>query len=174
MRLFFALDPPAQLQLAIADWRDRQFGAVGRAVPVANLHITLAFLGELPQSRLEQLLQNVDRWLDEDHHTADSLRLDDTGYWPRPGLYWLGPSQWPSGLDHLAGGLAGICQQLGGRRERRRYQPHLTLYRRCETAPPRPAAAPDFLFRYEHFTLFESRRGRRGATYQGLAHWELG
>ena len=45
MRVFFGLEPDQQTILAIADWRDRQFNAAGRAVTPANFQITLAFIG---------------------------------------------------------------------------------------------------------------------------------
>ena len=51
MRVFFGLELDASTTLAIADWRDRQLACAGRPVPPANFHITLAFIGELPESR---------------------------------------------------------------------------------------------------------------------------
>lgn len=174
MRLFFALELPAALRLAIDSWRDTQFPSVGRPVPAANLHITLAFLGELAPGRLEALLNATDEWLTRSAPPGAELHLDQTGFRPRPGLYWLAPGRWPQELDRLAAGLGGVCQQLGGRRERRRYQPHVTLFRGCQNAPPMPAQAPDFRCCYRSFTLFESRQGRRGVSYEGIAHWNLG
>ena len=53
MRLFFGLATPPRTAIAIADWRDRRFPADGRPVPVPNLHITLAFLGQVADERLD-------------------------------------------------------------------------------------------------------------------------
>ena len=47
MRTFFALELLGKTAIQVSDWRDRQFGPVGRAVPPANFHITLAFIAEL-------------------------------------------------------------------------------------------------------------------------------
>ncbi len=173
MRLFFALEPTRQTAVAIADWRDRQFPATSaRPVPMSNLHITLAFVGELPPPRLERLLQAVDDW--HDRPPGGSLQLDSTGYWPRPGIYWLGPRQWPPQLEQLVRRLGAISGQQGGKQEKRRYQPHVTLFRSCREALPQPAHPPAFSFAYDHFTLFESRQGKQGVSYHPLADWELG
>lgn len=47
-RLFFALSLPAKMQKQVIKWRADHFPAdTGRPVTAANLHITLAFLGEV-------------------------------------------------------------------------------------------------------------------------------
>ena len=54
LRLFFALPCPSGIAAQIDAWRqDQHF--VGRPVPTTNLHVTLAFLGQVPESRLQQL-----------------------------------------------------------------------------------------------------------------------
>ena len=172
MRLFFALEPARETALAIADWRDRQFAAAAaRPVPVGNLHLTLNFIGELPPARLGQLLQAVDNW--HQRPPGATLHMDITGYWHGPGIYWLGPQKWPPQLQQLANRLGGISGQMGGRQEKRRFQPHVTLFRGCREAPPAPAQAPGFAFAYDHFSLFESRQGKRGIAYHALADWAL-
>ena len=100
--------------------------------------------------------------------------MDSTGFWQRPGIYWLGPREWPRQLEQLVRRLGAISGQVGGKQEKRRYQPHVTLFRGCREAPPQPAQAPAFSFAYDHFTLFESRQGKQGVSYHPLADWELG
>ena len=47
-RLFFAIELPGDVQQQIVHWRAASFpGDAGRPVAAANLHLTLAFLGEL-------------------------------------------------------------------------------------------------------------------------------
>jgi 2'-5' RNA ligase len=171
--MFFGLDPGAELALQIADWRDRQFPGAGRPVPPANLHITLAFIGELRERDLESLALGVEHWLERRDPGGAVLNLDQTGYWHRPGIYWLGPSAWPAALDQLARKLRHLATSAGGKRDRNRFLPHLTLFRNCEHAPPAPSLPPDFTFGYDHFTLYESRQGRRGVSYHALADWPL-
>ena len=172
MRVFFALEVPAETALAIAQWRERQLPAAGRPVPAANFHITLAFLGEVDQRGLDSLCRSVsDRQWQVD---ADSpITLDQVGYWPKPGICWLGPGTIPSSLAGLARALQSLSQRAGARRERKRYQPHVTLFRRCERPPPAPARAANFCLEVRDFCLFESRPARNGVTYSPLQQWQL-
>jgi 2'-5' RNA ligase len=78
LRLFFALPCPPAITRQIDAWRQgRQFA--GKQVPSANLHLTLAFLGHLPQSRvalLEQLPPQLPL-----HELEFDLQLDRLECW---------------------------------------------------------------------------------------------
>ena len=173
MRVFFGLEMDAKTAIQIADWRDRQLAPAGRPVPPANFHVTLAFVGEIPASALERLSQSVDAWMAREAVPGADLNLDQTGYWHKTGIYWLGPQIWPDSLSLLARKLRGLATGAGGKRDRNTFQPHITLLRRCRAAPPAPAMLPAIAMSYQHFTLFESRQGQRGVTYHPIQHWEL-
>lgn len=173
MRTFFGLELPADITLQIADWRDRQFGPGGRPVPPANFHITLAFIGDIAPDSLEMLGEGVDNWLGQSDVLGAEIALNRIGYWPKPGIYWLGPDTWPEPLSYLADKLRRLATTAGARRDRNTFQPHVTLFRNCETAPAAPLTMPAIMLRYLHFTLFESRRGKTGSRYYPLQHWEL-
>ena len=174
MRVFFGLELDAKSALQIADWRDRQFNLAGRPVPPANFHVTLAFVGEISESALERLCLSVDKWLEQDSVRGGRFELEYTGYWHKPGIYWLGPAACPEQLSRLAGKLAGLATKAGGKRDRSNFQPHITLFRRCNAAPPAPAVIPRITLAYKHFALFESRQGKRGVSYHPLQYWHLG
>ncbi|TDG14830.1 RNA 2',3'-cyclic phosphodiesterase [Seongchinamella unica] len=173
MRLFFALELPGNLALKIADWRQRQLPVLGRPVPPANFHITLAFLGEMREPQLEQLCAQTDELLERRTFTSAEIHLDQVGYWPRPGIYWLGPQRWPETLDELAGALSTRGNAVGARRKRGDFRPHLTLFRGCEEAPPAPTAGCSFGLPYRGFSLMESRNGRQGVSYNSIARWNF-
>lgn len=173
MRLFFALDLPGQLALDIADWRERSLPLPGRPVPVANFHMTLAFLGEVPESELDSLVQDVDALASKPGIAGGALQLDQVGFWSRPGIYWLGPREWPQSLERLARKLRNLVGFHGDQKRRESFQPHVTLFRGGADAPPPPANPPDFVLPYREFVLMESRQGKRGVTYQPVADWDL-
>jgi 2'-5' RNA ligase len=173
MRVFFGLELDCKTTLQIADWRDRQLRATGRPVPAANFHITLAFVGEIRESDLERLCLSVDQWLARSPAPGAELELNQTGYWHNTGIYWLGPSEWPQGLSLLAEKLRNLSTAAGGRRDRNTFQPHITLFRRCDASPPAPAVIPDLNLAYQHFALFESRQGRHGVSYHVIQDWDL-
>ena len=51
LRLFFALPCPPPLAERIGRWRDDR-PLPGRQVATANLHLTLAFLGQVPYAQI--------------------------------------------------------------------------------------------------------------------------
>ena len=173
MRVFFALEPDPATLVKISTWRDRQLAQAGRAVPAANFHLTLAFVGEIRPPALERLCLAVDQRLERDCPPGANISLDITGFWPRPGIYWLGASHTPQALSGLAQRLANLATAAGGKRDRKTFQPHITLFRQCTLAPPAPAVPPAFELNYRDFTLFESKQGKRGVSYQALHSWEL-
>jgi RNA 2',3'-cyclic 3'-phosphodiesterase len=173
MRLFFGLQLDATTALQVADWCDRQLACAGQPVPPANFHITLAFIGPLPEPAIERLCLAVDEWLPRGTVTGATLLLDRTGYWPKPGIYWLGPTTWPEHLARLAQKLNSLASAVGAKRDRNSFQPHITLYRRCDTAPPAPTLSPSIDMAYRHCALFESRQGKQGVSYHVLQDWDL-
>src|SRR6056297_4324255 len=92
MRIFFGLDIDNDTRRALADWRDRHAVAAGRAVPATNFHVTLAFIGEVDNRQLDALCRAVDAWEPGPDTGAGAILLDQVGYWPKPGIYWTGPS----------------------------------------------------------------------------------
>ncbi len=173
MRVFFGLELPADIALQIAAWRDRQLGPAGRPVPAANFHITLAFVGEIAPGPLERLCQAVDDALQRARPEGGELVLDCAGYWPRPGIYWLGPGTWPESLSQLATKLRQLATVAGARRDRSPFQPHISLLRNCSTAPAAPVSQSAICMAYRDFTLFESRQGKTGVSYHPMQQWEL-
>ncbi|MDD9857339.1 MAG: RNA 2',3'-cyclic phosphodiesterase [Gammaproteobacteria bacterium] len=167
MRAFLALDIPPPIQHAIERWRDRQVVAAGRAVPAANFHITLHFLGDITPRQLERLCLDAGRIRAQ----RFDLVLDQPGYFPRPGIFWLGPGQVPGALTDLAAALRRVGRKAGIAAPRKPFQPHLTLFRNCRARPPLPTGNPDFHLPCDGFTLFQSVTGHKGVRYQPLHRW---
>ena len=173
MRVFFGLEPDPSASLQIADWRDRQLACAGMPVPPANFHITLAFIGALDGPAIERLCLSTDDWLAKEVMRGATLQLDCTGYWDTPGLVWLGPKHWPEQLTRLAQKLKTLGSAAGARRDKKTFQPHITLFRQCRAAPPAPVQAASIYMNYASFALFESRQGKRGVSYHVLQDWKL-
>jgi len=100
MRIFFALELMPSAMLEIATWRDRSFrglaaGGAAHPVPPGNLHITLAFRGDVAEHKREVLCDRVSQSLDQAPIKTVSLTIDELGYWQRQGILWLGSSRCP-------------------------------------------------------------------------------
>lgn len=167
-RLFFALPVPPNAALALDHWRRPLPLQSGRWVPLANLHLTLAFLGSVDDSALDALL-------DSDMSGLRPFRLSfgELGYFAKAKVLFAAPLAIPAEL--LA--LAEHCQRLQGRhgnsKKDPRYQPHITLARDVE--PPVPAAATPLAIQFDcrQFQLMASHEGKEGVRYQEVASWPL-
>ena len=181
MRAFFALEIDPEIQYAIEKWRDRTMLPAGRAVSAANFHITLHFLGSIAPRQLERLCTEAGQINAPANGSTFALRLDTPGYFPKPGIFWIGPGDILAPLTALAGSLrkaakkAGIDTPHKGARKgtRKMFTPHLTLFRNCRTRPPLPTRAPDFDIPCDGFALFESITGHKGVRYQLVRRWPL-
>ncbi|MEZ5571954.1 MAG: RNA 2',3'-cyclic phosphodiesterase [Halioglobus sp.] len=174
MRVFFGLELDTATTIQVSSWRDRQLAGIGKPVPAANFHVTLAFVGALSDPAIERLCLSVDDWTARATPEGAMLEFNCTGYWPRPGIYWLGAETWPAQLGGLAHKLSRLAGAVGAKHDdRNTFQPHITLYRQCPDAPPAPAQPPLISFTYQHFSLFESRPGKSGVSYHVLQDWEL-
>lgn len=179
MRLFLAVTPPEAVVAALERLQDDI--PVGRIVPSENLHLTLAFLGEVAERDAEAL------------HDALS---DITG--PRAevslkGLVALGdprPRVIAAGAE-ASNSLAALHHKIRGALHvarigvpRARFRPHVTLARLPKVLTDadavrvaaflaaRGAAAPG-AFVARALTLFRSHLGREGSIYEPLADYPL-
>ncbi len=167
-RLFFALwpDGPAREALARLARRVATEGG-GRPVPQANLHLTLAFLGDVPDDRTDIARQVAGRI----RAPAFELTLDRIGSFPRAAVGWAAPSRMPESLVRLQASLDDALRAAGFALEDRPFAPHLTLARRL--ARPVPAASIDQVtWPARRFALVRSARDK--GAYADVADWELG
>jgi 2'-5' RNA ligase len=162
LRLFFALwpDPPLRAALAATAAALRR-SCGGRPPPARNLHLTLAFLGEVAPSRLPELVALAAGI----PLRPFTLTLDRTGWWPRQRLVWAGARECPAELEALAGKLAGALRTAGFRSEHRPFVPHVTLLRDAQRAPPQnPLQLPSW--KVEGFVLACSGPSAHGVAYR--------
>jgi 2'-5' RNA ligase len=167
-RLFFALWPDDETRATLAALIHTQIRRNGHAVSVANLHITLAFLGnQSPEQRscLETAATLV---------TAPSFELviDRLGHWPRPRIFWAGPSTVPDALTTLVERLNLALAGCGYQPEPRRFQAHITLARKA-LRPPAQIQIPVIDWLARDFCLVESVTGERGVEYRVIGRWPL-
>jgi 2'-5' RNA ligase len=166
-RLFFALWPDAAAQAALAaKSKEVARRCAGRPVPGANLHLTLAFLGEVDAGAIPAL-RHAARPGPE---AAFELVLDQLGAFARAGVAWAGCRRPPQELIALQAGLARRIREAGFAPDERAFAAHLTLARRIrEPLAPEPMEA--VRWRVGSFALVESVRGE--GAYRTLAEWPL-
>ncbi len=140
----------------------------GRSPPAHNLHLTLAFLGNVSAARLPEL----EVLAAAVHMEPFVLDLDRIGWWRQHRLIWAGAATCPPGLEALAAMLAGSLRAGGFAVERRRFMPHVTLLRDAIRAPVQAACSP-LTWRPTQFVLACSQPAARGVRYRMMNAWPL-
>ena len=184
MRLFtgLAVPPPVlkNLEAVLADIQtELQPLARLKWSPPQNLHITTKFIGEWPESRLNELTGALARI---PRSGAFPLELRGFGLLPdprRPRIFHAAVHAGPA-LHALAAATDRALSALGCAREPRAYQPHLTLARIPDdnTTQLRDKIATmtnsDFgHFLATEFHLYRSQPGTRNSVYTKLATFPL-
>jgi len=133
-RVFCAVEIPEQVrQLAL-----RHIVRLREAVPDAkaswsrdaNLHLTLKFLGEIPQVSVPDISTAASRAVTG--LAPFSVHVEHTRVFPehgKPRVLWIGINDLSGKLVELHTRLEDEAAQTGFAREGRRFQPHLTLAR---------------------------------------------
>ena len=99
-----------------------------KAVEAENLHITLRFLGDIEESKAEELaaaLQSLEQ------HDTFSFEVKGAGAFPsvrNPKVVWAGIEE-DGTLSDVQRKVENICENLGLGRDKRDFSPHLTVGR---------------------------------------------
>ncbi|TCL00398.1 2'-5' RNA ligase [Shimia isoporae] len=177
MRAFVAIDLSGSEADGFLDLQERL--AVGRSVPAGNLHLTLAFLDEQPESALEALHEE----LEEVRHPAFELRFRGVDLFGgvRSRALAVLAEQEPALLD-LQQAIKRCLHRVGISSATRRYRPHVTLARfkdggqnpeRLQAAISRGGTSEIGPLLVTHFSLFQSTLTSAGAIHEVLCDYPL-
>jgi|SRR5579871_2216171 len=148
--------------------------------PIYNLHITMKFIGEWPESELDQLkiaLSCVPK------RAAFSIDVRGLGWFPNPHhprVFWAGVQAGPA-LEELAHAIEAALVPLGVPNEDRDFSPHLTLARIKQPVPLQTLRqavtdmeSVDFgAFTATSFSLYRSQPGSAGSIYTKLSEYSF-
>ena len=173
-RLFVAIDLPEQQRQLLATLQTGVPGA--RWVRPEQLHLTLAFLGEVQQETCAPL----SRLLAQIRFAPFQLDFGTLGRFPPRGLprvLWIGLQPQPH-LLQLERAVSTTALSCGLVLEARPFFPHITLAR-CKE-PDRQALSAELAgrnsanlppFQVQEFLLFESRLTQQGAVHKVLQRY---
>ena len=164
MRLFFALWPNADVTRQLTQVA-RQLTLEGRSrwVNPKNYHLTLAFVGEVPVTKLA-VLQQIGRSL---RAAQFAFTCDSIEFWRESKVVVAAARAAPPGLLDLA---RQLNDAIGLPPERLRA--HVTLARKVTQAPVQPAMLP-VVWRATTFSLIRSDTGGAESAYTVLDTWSL-
>lgn len=183
MRLFIATTFPQPELQAIED----RLAAVKSKLPSASWvrpetqHLTFAFLGEQPDSLVEQIAPLLTARLAKVARFQATLR--GCGFFPNPRharVGWVGAEP-EERFGEVANAVRGAVKDAGVELDRSEFRPHLTMMRMREGWPPMSIetftkALRDYRsepFAVDRVTLYVSKLNPKGAEHTALREFTL-
>jgi len=179
MRLFIALDIPADVRTGLTSYmeRARTLAAEARWARVEGLHVTLKFVGHVDDAVVEQIkaaLRSIKA-------APFEVKFAGVGFFPNPNagrVFWAGVDG-GNHLAHLALTTDAALEKLGFPSETKPYHPHLTLARTSSRPlrglkPLLDEPPPQFgTMTAREFFLYQSQPQKGGSKYTKLERFEL-
>jgi 2'-5' RNA ligase len=182
VRCFVAIDLPDDVRRSLEATAERLRAAAPRAdvrwVSAHAMHLTLKFLGQVPEERLAEVREAMETVA----RSTPRIRLAcaGLGVFPgpsRPRVIWAGIPEGVGALKVLAAALEAALEPLGFPPEGRPFRGHVTLGR---VRSPRASASlgramkdaddADFgSWTASRLVLYRSHLGPTGAIYEALA-----
>jgi 2'-5' RNA ligase len=163
-RLFFALWPTDRQRDSMRNVISPVATSVeGSAVYRGSWHVTLAFVGDVPEDRISdvQAVYNAVKF------QPFRTRFDKAEFWIRPKIAVLTSQSIPKELKHLNLMLETLLEKIGFPAESKTYRPHITIVRRARSFETQRLAQPAVV-EWTGFELMESVPGPGGPTYRPL------
>jgi 2'-5' RNA ligase len=171
-RLFFALWPTDAVRSQLAAAAESHAG-LGRVIAARNLHLTVAFLGAVPEARIDDVVEIAQSTQKLTLDGKFMLHLDRLEFWRRSSLVALTATRTPPEMLEIVDGLrAGLRERGFQLQEHDTFRPHVTLVRDVARGPATAAVTP-VQWPVESFALVESQVGQRGSQYSVLDEWPL-
>ena len=175
MRVFAGLGLPSAIASTLSKIEGGLPGA--RWISPDNYHITLTFIGEVPESKAVELNESLSKIV----LPGFDIQIEGLGTFghAKPHTLWAGVSVTPD-LTRLQAKTTQAARDLGLDIEKRKFLPHVTLARLHDAPLDRlnafisgnnPFHAGSF--RLLTFTLFESTLTKDGANYSRLMDYPL-
>lgn len=165
-RLFFALWPDditRQRLAAVVKQAAQQHQ--GKVMHTDNLHITLAFLGDVSNAQRAC----VEAVADSISMTPFNLRLEPIGWFKRPKVLWLGADETPDALMQLVASLNQGLRSCDIALDDRPFATHLTLMRKVQRFNEMKIEPIDW--RVDRFCLVQSFTHPEGVEYKVVKSW---
>jgi len=185
MRLFVALDLDDAAREALKSEQRRLASRLGDRISLKwvrqdQAHLTLTFLGEVPDATAASLVDAFSRALPI---APFDVTFDRVGIFPprgEPRILWVGAGAGAADVSRVNGECALRIHRLGLAVEDRPFHPHVTLGRfraghrgEVERAIDGEARRPIATVHIDHATLYQSRLSSAGPSYVALAHATL-
>lgn len=162
MRCFLAAWPSEEARRRCAELIDsvRPYADHGRVMRAENLHLTVAFIGEL-DDRAGGDIAAACRGL---HLPPCEWHLDAIGYFARPRVLWAGGPMSPL-LAQIVQAARALLDQASVEYDHKEFVPHVTLLRDVRRYDGSRDVRPPIAWPIEEIALYRTGRDASGARY---------
>jgi RNA 2',3'-cyclic 3'-phosphodiesterase len=132
MRLFVAVNISKENKNKISKIQSvlKKSGADAKWVEENNLHLTLKFLGEVEENKVNHIIEKLKQVvLDVKKFEVD---FESVGVFPTemsPRVLWIGTGKGAEELKNLTEKTETLFEEIGFEKEKRKFSPHLTVGR---------------------------------------------
>jgi RNA 2',3'-cyclic 3'-phosphodiesterase len=185
IRSFLAFDLPEGIRDTVSRISSELMPLLpgARWVRAGNIHLTIVFLGQIPESSIEDITGLAKSTCDR--YGAFDIALKGVGVFSgvrNPRVLWVGLQADLERMSHFRNALQRKLGAFGVREEKRPFRPHLTL---CRFRKGARGGAPlaEILdtykdlsgpfYRLQRLFLFKSDLTPGGSIYTELAQWPL-
>jgi 2'-5' RNA ligase len=132
IRTFICIDIPETIRQRIDSLQQdlRRVGAQVSWTTPSNIHLTIKFLGDVPESRVGDVCNAVERAAAD--RSPFEIEVSGAGCFPslrNPRVLWIGLKSVPSPLKELHARIEDELAREGFPREPKKFAPHLTIGR---------------------------------------------
>jgi len=162
MRCFVAAWPDEPTRLALASLSDdvRQRVEHRRVARADDLHLTLAFIGDLADEVAFDVADSVAKL----RFKPFAWQLDTLGFFEEAGVVWVGATvETVRPLTDLADRIRALLDQMNVAYDRKPLAPHVTLLRGVKRFAAQKVAPT--LWRIESIALYRSAPARQASRY---------
>jgi RNA 2',3'-cyclic 3'-phosphodiesterase len=166
MRCFLAAWPDESVRGRCAELTEalRAHTDHGRVMRAENLHLTLAFIGDLP----DEAGARVAAACAQMPPLSCDWQLDAIGFFARSRVLWAGGAATPD-LGAIADGARALLDGLRVAYDRKPFVPHVTLLRDVRRFDGPRDLAPPIPWPVREIALYRSGRDDKGARYFRVA-----
>jgi 2'-5' RNA ligase len=175
MRLFIAVNFSSEVKnrLLKIQGQLKSQSSRGNFTRPENLHLTLAFLGETPETQLEKLYDI----LEGIQFPPFTIPFNRTGCFTHSGkeLWWIGATKDSPGFPLLKAIHVQLLSRLleeGFSVDTRPFNAHITLGREIKHTKPIILDCPEITVQVGHISLMKSEHLKTGLTYTELTRVE--
>ncbi len=179
MRTFIAVEIPEKERKTIWELiiEQKKKNLPIKWVEFQNLHITLKFLGEIDEKKLDRILDILSTI--SSRTKSFKISLENIGCFPgirNPRVLWIGVNHGGNELIKLATEIENDLYKIGFKKEDKKFHPHLTIGRiktPCTVEDIMNQKIKTELFDVKEFILFKSMLQPSGPIYEKLKNFPL-